>query len=983
MHMDATAPMPTTPPPLIGRDRELARLRDRLTAAVGGRGSLVLISGEAGIGKTALADGLARAAADTGATVFTGHCYDRTETPPYGPWIQITQRFQALPDAAHAPPVPRLDAATSQSDLFMQARDFLATLTAQRPLLLVLEDLHWADRASLDLLRFIAQGLAAMPLLLVGTYRGEEVDRRHPLATTVPLVVREAPTERLDLRPLDVAAARTLVRSRYALADADANRLATYLMERTEGNALFLTELLRSLDEERLLDRHDGQSYTDLVAQTPVPLLLKQIVDDRLSRLGDGTAALLAIAAVVGQEVPLAVWQAVTRADEETLLDAAEHAEAAHLVAASSGIDGIRFTHALIHDVLYEHVSALRRGRLHRQVAEVLAALPSPDPDAIAYHFQQARDDRAAAWLVRAGERAEDAYALVTAVERYEAAIRLLDAQQGDPAERGWLRLLVAAQRRFEDLDRAFMWVEEAVQLSTRAGDPSLSARAQALRGLLVGYRGDNRIAMEVSTAAVDVIDRLPPGSGTTRRREQQIDKVINRGTVIANLAYVGRLAEARIRGETFLATFADAATTPAALGAIADAQHALAVACALQGEPVLARRSYAASVAAYQVSDLHVFALLNLREELLNVVLPYQADDLVERERVAALAERMAVWVIERGVQGNPNLPEYARLPLLVLEGEWQEARAILEQHDPTDLVLLTHVRPLYRGTLARWQGDAGTAWRCVHAPSAAHEPWQERVDAEPGEHAEIRQQLQFQLLAVELALDAGDLDTARRWLDLHRRWLDFMDATLGRADGAVLEAAFHRAAGDIVQARRHADEALSLATTPRQPLTLITAHRILGVLATDAGDRLSAEEHFSQALALADACRAPFERALTLIAHTELLVLTDAHRRARAMLDEARALCLPLNATPALAQIDRLVARLDATSEHPPAGLTAREVEVLQLVAAGLSNAQIADQLFLSPLTVKAHVGNIFAKIGVHDRAAATQFARQHGIA
>src|SRR5262245_37546090 len=156
--MELRPSSPPSPPPLVGRDRELALLHDRLTAARNGRGSLVLIGGEAGIGKTALADALCRQAVDTGVHVLSGHCYDRTETPPYGPWIQIARRVQTLPDAADAPPVPRLDGAASRADLFAQARDFLVALTAARPLLLVLEDLHWADSASLDLLRFIAHG---------------------------------------------------------------------------------------------------------------------------------------------------------------------------------------------------------------------------------------------------------------------------------------------------------------------------------------------------------------------------------------------------------------------------------------------------------------------------------------------------------------------------------------------------------------------------------------------------------------------------------------------------------------------------------------------------------------------------------------------------------------------------------------------------------------------------------------------------------
>jgi DNA-binding CsgD family transcriptional regulator len=331
---------------------------------------------------------------------------------------------------------------------------------------------------------------------------------------------------------------------------------------------------------------------------------------------------------------------------------------------------------------------------------------------------------------------------------------------------------------------------------------------------------------------------------------------------------------------------------------------------------------------------------------------------------------------VIERGGHANPHLPRYARLPLLVLEGEWREARRILAPPETGDLAFLSGVRPFYLGTLARAQGDTGTAWRCVHEPL--------RVDptAEPGERFGSLPVL-FHLLAAGLALDAGEHAAAREWLDLHRRWLEFMDATLWRAEGEILEAMWHRAAGDPVRARDYAAHALTHATTPRQPLALLAAHRMLGILDSDTGDRAAAEQHFTEALALADACRTPWERALTLIAHAELLVTTDAHRRARPLLEEAKALCLPMDALPALAQIGRLTARLDATSDRPPAGLSAREVEVLRLVALGLSNAVIAERLFLSPRTVKAHVANIFAKIGVHDRTAATAFARQHGIA
>ena len=891
--MDVRSSSPTPPPPLVGRDRELALLHDRLTAARDGRGSLVLITGEAGIGKTALADALCREAAGTGAHVLIGHCYDRTETPPYGPWIQIARRPQALPDAANAPPVPRLDGATSQADLFAQARDFLVALTAQRPLVLVLEDLHWADSASLDLLRFVARGIDEVPLLLVATYRGEEVDRRHPLAALVPLLVREAPTERLGLRPLDTAAAQALVRARHDLAEPAVHRLAAYLIERTEGNALFLTELLRSLEEEGLIDRIARGAYAQAIAQTPVPALLRQIVDDRLSRLGDETAALLAIAAVVGQEVPLAVWGAVAGTDEEILLAAAERAEAAHLVTASARGDGIRFTHALIRDVLYEHVPALRRRRIHRQVAEALIALPAPDPDAVAYHLQQAGDERAAAWLVRAGERAEDAYALVTAAERYEAAIKLLDAQEGDPAERGWVRLLAAALRRHEDRDRAFEWAEEAVRLAATAGDPSLVARAQALLGLLLGYGGDYRTAVATIAAAADMVDRLPPGTGAARRREQQIDKVANRGTLIANLARGGRLAEARTQGEALPRK---------------DDRSSVHARRTRRDRRCPQRTFHGLRVAGGAGTGTAVLRRVGRR---------------LSRERPArARVDAQARGTDSRGAAVPGGRPGGAGAGCRGGGADGDVGGRARRPREPESAAV--RPRPAAGARRAMARGARGSRATRYIGPSVPRGrapllPW----DARPGAGG-CRDGVAVRARAVagscrERARRAGGSNagavpascggararrgrprSARGWLDLHRRWLDFMEATLGRVEGEVLEAEWHRAAGEADRARDHAERALAHATTPRQPLALLAAHRILGILATDAGRTSDAEHHFAEALALADACRAPYERALTLLARADLAVAQGDRTTATELLDEVRAICTPMDARP-----------------------------------------------------------------------------------
>jgi DNA-binding CsgD family transcriptional regulator len=187
-------------------------------------------------------------------------------------------------------------------------------------------------------------------------------------------------------------------------------------------------------------------------------------------------------------------------------------------------------------------------------------------------------------------------------------------------------------------------------------------------------------------------------------------------------------------------------------------------------------------------------------------------------------------------------------------------------------------------------------------------------------------------------------------------------------------------------VRAHEHAERALSHATEPRQPLALIAARRLLGELETDAGRFDDAAAHLSAASALADACAAPYERALTLLAMGELSLAMGKPADAATLLDEIRTICMPLDAGPALGRADALAARVaaaDDASPAYPAGLSAREIEVLRLVAAGRTNREIADALFLSAHTIHVHVRNILTKTHTENRTHAAAFARDHGLA
>jgi predicted ATPase len=381
---------------------------------------------------------------------------------------------------------------TSTAALVGAVRDFLAAVAAQQPLVLVFDDLQWADPASLDLLRFIARTLAAAPIMSVVTYRTEEVTRQHPLHALIPLLVREASAVRLDPQRLSDDDVRALVIALYQLPQREATRLVTHLQPHAEGNAFYLSELLRSLEDDRIV-RQDEQGWVvgDL-SPMPIPLLLRQVIERRLARLGDDAQPLLAVAAVIGHELPRTLWAAVAGTDEATLLTILSRSAAVSLIDETPDGTGARFAHALVRETVYVGIRPSQRRALHRMVADVLVAgSDHPDPDAVASHFQRAGDTRAAAWLVRAGEHAQRAYAWQTAAARYEAALALMTEQGSATTERGWMLYRLAMQRRFADTTQAIAHLDAALRLAADAEDSMLAAHALCAQGHLRCILGD------------------------------------------------------------------------------------------------------------------------------------------------------------------------------------------------------------------------------------------------------------------------------------------------------------------------------------------------------------------------------------------------------------------------------------------------------------------------------------------------------------
>ena len=525
-------------PRLVGREAEQRRLQIALSDAQNSEGGLILLGGEAGIGKTTLTRWLMTQADERGALPLIGGCYDLATTPPYGPWIEILRAYEP---SDGLPPLPevisdeaQLATIPSQAALFEIIGEFFAEVGDHRPLLLILEDLHWADQATLDLLRFFARFLAGLPVLVIGTYRDDELTRRHLLFELLPSLAREEGASHLTLHRLEAADIQALVRDRYQLTQQDEKRLIDYLQRLSEGNPLFAGELLSALEEDRTLQQAAAGWRLQELTEGSVPPLLRQVIEGRLQRLDGEARELLEIAAVIGQEIPIDLWQNVSAVSTTELSAALSSAFSANLVDELPDGAGLAFRHALIREALYSSIAMIRRRELHRDVADALIAGPSPDPDEVVTHLDRAFDQRIFTWLLQAGDRAMSRFAWDVAIERFERAYELIERQAApDPIERceillalGEAQNLVAAGRLGSEpgpalggggsyTGRDTFW--QAAELAREKGTAEQLGRAA------LGYVGFNPYTNQGGSEGIwlleEAINRLPDEDSPLRVR--------------------------------------------------------------------------------------------------------------------------------------------------------------------------------------------------------------------------------------------------------------------------------------------------------------------------------------------------------------------------------------------------------------------------------------------------------------------------------
>jgi class 3 adenylate cyclase/tetratricopeptide (TPR) repeat protein len=501
----SAGPPPAEAPPLtalVERDAERANLRRTVDEALAGRGGLVLVAGEAGVGKSRLVAEVAREAEARGMRLLTGHCVESEAAAPYLPYVEILEQAVsqprnpvALQDALTgvAPEIARiapslrrllpdigppveLPPELAQRYVWNSVGELLTRGAQAMPLLLVLEDLHWADESTVLLTEYLAPLLPDLPVLVIGTYRDGEVPVSHPLARVLGVLGRRRLVQRIVLRGLSSSGVRAMVE---ALAGQPVpDELVRLVETETEGNPFFIEEVYLHLAESGVLLDEQGRVRPDLrMAEDSVPDTVRLVLGRRLERLSGTTCAALTAAAVLGRVFAPDLVGEVAASDLDALDDAFDEAEHARLVGPAPRHGHLAFSHELVRQTLLADAPATERERLHLRAADAIERRYADDLEAHAgdliHHLSMAGPAadpvRLRRHLTVAGRQAFDAAAFDEAVVQYEKALALLGP--GDQESRAeLLERLALALRSVGRWDDSLRTMNEALDLYQEIG---------------------------------------------------------------------------------------------------------------------------------------------------------------------------------------------------------------------------------------------------------------------------------------------------------------------------------------------------------------------------------------------------------------------------------------------------------------------------------------------------------------------------------
>jgi DNA-binding CsgD family transcriptional regulator len=949
---------------LVARAREQAALASHVARACDGDGSIVLVAGEAGVGKTTLARTVLR---DTGIETFEGFGV-RDGVSAYGPVVELLRALLharpaadvvEAPLAAHlAALLPELGAAPPSVDrgtLFEAIRSMLARAAAQRPLALFLDDMQWADAATLDLLPALARALDAEPVLLLVAYRSDDVPREHPLRRLRSELRRDHRLHELALASFDRAATAMLLET--VLGAPASPSLCEALVEQTDGVPFFVAELGHALaSSARLVEGPDG---LELLAgeDLPVPESVRDAVLLRASGLGAAGRAAVTVAAVAGQQFEPEAVMAIAG------LDAWPQDPSLSGLLVDGAPGQLAFRHALVRDAFYDEIPWLQRRALHRQVAERLELGGAParilaEHWALAGETARARRfflaEAAACCIIhayidgaRAGRRAlelwpddEDEGGRIAALEQLgrcaemagdpgEAVRARRDVverlrRQGDPAATGEAtRRLAAALEVQGRWDEALAAREEAAVAFARA-DAGADAAAERLAAAAhlrsaTSYR-----------AALELLELALRDARRAQRRDLEARILGLEGNVRARM---GDRREGLELVRTALTMALDANLT----GAAAEIYQRLADSLEHAGEYTAAKATYDDAFAYCTTGGLEPTAQTCLA--CLAVVLRQTGD----WERAVRLC---------RDVLASPSAAEHARGAAACTLGLIHAHRGMTEEARPLLLEGLSIAR---------------------------------RIELKPPEL----------LCAWGLAIvdqTRGETDAAadacRRLLATWRESEDrhYAIAPLRWATTCLAEA------GDGAGARACAAALADIATGDGQPEAVSALAHALGESAFLDGDAGQAASQFARAVELLKGVGAPIDRLESERRAAAALVILERREEAIDRLISAHRTAKRLRARPTLERLARALSELGEQAERRMTrrqaeqlghqDLTRRELDVLRVLTAGRTNREIAAELIVSTRTVDMHVRNILRKLDCRSRTDAARQAVERGL-
>jgi ABC-type oligopeptide transport system substrate-binding subunit len=500
---------------MVGRERELQQTRGLWNSTLSGQGQMLLISGEPGIGKTRLVQELTAQVQVSGGRALVGACYAEGGVP-YAPFVQVLRAAlgQAAngdldlpgfvladlltlmpelrlryPELAPTPPLPDLQ--DQQHRLFENLTIFFTALSEQAPLLVVVEDIHWADSRSLYLLRHLARHMRRQRVLFVATCQEVELDEVRPRNEVLLDLRRERLAVRLKLLRLDRQQTRELLAVLFA--EEITPEFLEGIYRETEGNPFFIEEVCKALVESGRLHYEGGRWHRPSVDELGIPQSVRVAIQSRVRVLPEAAQETLRLAAMLGRSFELDTLAAASDLDEEVLLDALEYAQRAQLVEELRGVPAAResgvaslglvseamretphararrafaFVHGLIPSTLVESLPPTQRRRLHGQVAASIESLYPAGFEALAYHYDRAGNaEKATHYLLKAGDRARALYACQEAIDHYQRALALLQEQgEYERAARTLMRLGLVYTAAFEP-DKARQAYDEAFDL--------------------------------------------------------------------------------------------------------------------------------------------------------------------------------------------------------------------------------------------------------------------------------------------------------------------------------------------------------------------------------------------------------------------------------------------------------------------------------------------------------------------------------------